>query len=259
VKGLRFLVIAMLGAVLLGAIVLPVAWYTTASSLPVSIDSNLDLELALRASIESDRQTVEIRKEASRRKPISWERPDFTKLPKDLVSMYMTEMGCPRFFQTPRESGWAWTRRTLDTLRKVYPDGDGFCEMVLVQNLALQLGAKSTLEYAVMADKIHRHLQKDEMVAFDLLSRRFGNGLVGIDVASRVLLDKELAELTLSETAELVLALDFWKDIANCTNEPLIRLNRDKIIGHLEYVGLTTRELAKIAKAQPPRCMQVKH
>ena len=38
-------------------------------------------------------------------------RPEFARLPKNLVASYITERGCPTYFQTPREYGWPWAKR----------------------------------------------------------------------------------------------------------------------------------------------------
>jgi hypothetical protein len=261
VKSLKFVVVVLVGLGLLAAFLGPLSWYATASNLPASVDSPLSLEMALRLSIESERQGVELQKEASRRVSLKWEKPDFTRIPKDMVSLYVNEQGCPKFFQSPRETGFAWKRRVVESLRKKYPSGDGACELLFIQNLALQLGAKTPMEIAVLSDQIHAQLQKDEMVAFDLHSIRFGEGFVGIETASRLALKKDLASLTLAEMAELQLAIppyDSLQEVALCKNPPLLKLSRDSVLDNLEMSGLVPHDNVRVAKSQPLRCSTIR-
>jgi hypothetical protein len=74
---------------------------------------------------------------------------------------------------------------------------------------------------AVAADRVHRFLAKDQLVAFDLHSMWFDHGVIGVEKASEVVMQKPLTQLNLAELAELQLAIPpwgFWDDIKNCRN-----------------------------------------
>lgn len=257
-KGCLAMVVLLAGVV---GLVLPASWLYVASSLPNQLDSQLDIETHLRQSVESERQSTQLSKRLKERESVKWERPDFTRLPKHLVALYITETGCPTYFQTPREEGYAWAKRVLNALLDKQLDGDGACELIFAKRLARRLGAKTTMQVAVAADRIHRFLQKDELVAFDLHSMQFEQGVVGVEAGARLLMQKELTELSLAELAELQLAIPpwgYWEDVKSCGNASLVRVNRDKLLQNLVWAGLASEEMAKTGAAQPPRCLSVK-
>lgn len=257
-RGCLAVVVLLAGVV---GLVLPAWWLYVASSLPNQIDSQLDVETHLRQSVESERQSTQLVKRLKEREAVKWDRPDFTRLPKHLVALYITETGCPTYFQTPREEGFPWAKRVLYSLMGKQLDGDGACELIFAKRLARRLGAKTTMQVAVAADRVHRFLQKDELVAFDLHSMQFEQGVVGVEAASRLLLQKELTELSLAELTELQIAIPpwgYWDDVKTCTNASLVRINRDKMLQNLVWAGLASEEMAKTASAQPPRCLSVK-
>lgn len=256
--------VALLFAALIAftaGVIIPGAWLYVASTLPNAIESELDVETHMRQSIESERQSVQIARPARERESVKWDKPDFTRLPKHLVAFYITATGCPAYFQSPREDGWPWTRRVLwSTLGRQLP-GNGGCELIFAETLAMELGAKSTLEVAVAADRVHKFLKKDQLVAYRLHSMRFERGVIGVEKAAQVITGKNLNELTLAELAELQLAIppwDFWEDIKLCRNAGQIKQVRDGILAELAAVGHISEEMARTAIAQPVRCMAVK-
>jgi hypothetical protein len=255
------LALALLVVMALGVII-PGAWLYTLSNLPNAIDSALDIEMHLRQSIESERQSVQYSKRPSERESVKWEKPDFGKLPKNLIAFYITETGCPTYFQTPREAGWAWNKRVFIMLaQNRVLDGDGACELIFARRLARRLGAQTPMQLAVAADRIHRFLEKDQLVAFDLHAMQFERGVIGVEAASRLLMQKPLGELSLAELAELQLAIPpwgYWEDIKYCKNASLVRESRDTLLSRLAMVGLISEEMAKTAAAQPVRCLSVK-
>lgn len=255
-----FLVV-VLAAIAVG-VVGPSIWLYTLSNLPYAIDSELDIETHLRQSIESERQSVQLSKRPSERESVKWERPDFGKLPKNLIAFYITETGCPTYFQTPREDGWAWNKRELAmVVQGRMLDGDGACELIFARRLARRLGAVTPMQLAVASDRIHRFLQKDQLVAFDLHAMQFEHGMIGVEAASKWLMQKPLAELNLAELAEFQLAIppwDYWEEIKKCQNASLVRESRDTLLSRLAMVGLISEEMAKTAAAQPVRCLSVK-
>ena len=190
--------------------------------------------------------------------PVTWERPEFARLPKNLVALYITERGCPTYFQTPREEGMAWGKRVLLGVIGTEPeDTDGWCERVFALNVARRVGAKGALQEAVAIYKIHRFLKKDGLVAYDLHSMRVAVGVIGVEDGSQVLFKRALVDLPLNELAELTLAIPphgYWDQIYHCQNATLIRQNRDVIIDNLRRVGLVPEDSARSAKREQVAC-----
>jgi Transglycosylase len=240
----------------------PAVWFYSLFNLPLQFDSAMDIESALRQSIESERQAYSQGLDPSQRKSIKWPRPDSSRLPKRLTALFIMETGCPTYFQTPREDGWPWFKRVLTKLMKGTDlDGDGACELIYARSLASRLGADSPMRLAVAADRIHHFLEKDQLVSFNLASFRFEDGLIGVEAAARDIMQKDLSELQDAELAELQLAIppwSFWEDIRLCTNAGLVRRSRDQLLERLAGQGLISDEMAKTAMAQPVRCLQIK-
>jgi len=261
VRALRSLVLITL---LLGSILAILGsgwWLYVSSNLQNQIESELDLETLLRQSIESDRQSVQYNKRIADRENVKWPKPDFAKLPKNLVASYITEWDCPTYFQTPREDGWPWLKRVLNSVRGPLGDGDGKCELIFARRLASRLRAESSSQLAVMAFNVHRYLKKDQLVAYDLHTMQFDQGVIGVEAASRHLMQKELLDLSLAELTELQLGIppyNLWEDLTLCSNASQIRLARDRLLENLINVSLIPEEQGKAAMAQPVRCMAVK-
>lgn len=236
-------------------------WLYTASQLPIQIEGELDIETHLRQSIESDRQSLQFNKRVAERESVKWPKPDFSRLPKNLVAFYITEWGCPTYFQTPREEGWTWMKRVLNSARGIMSDGDGQCELLFARRLAGRLGVGGSSQLAVMSDRIHKYLKKDQLVAYDLHSMQFDQGVIGVEAAAKLLMQKPLLDLSLAELAELQLGIppyNLWNEIFLCTNAAQIRLARDSLLQNLINVALVSEEQGKAAMAQPLRCMSVK-
>jgi membrane carboxypeptidase/penicillin-binding protein len=252
--------LALIAGVAIG-LVMPSSYMYTAANLPNQVDSESDVELHLRQSIESERQSVEIGKPANHRGSVKWEKPDFSRLPKHLIAFYITAIGCPDYFRSPRESGWPWNRRLIASAQNRMLDGDGACELILASNLARRLEMKTDMQVLVGADRIHRFLAKDQLVAFNLHSMWFDRGVVGVERASELLMQKPLTQLNLAELAELQLAIPpwgAWGDIEKCTNAARIKEFRDERLLELAYVGHISDEMARTATSQPLRCLSVK-
>lgn len=238
-------------------VLVPLIYLYIGTQLP-TLDSEFDLERLLRQSIESERKSVQLGQYEKSKESITFERPDFAKLPKNLVAFYITQRGCPTFFQTPREEGLTWNKRVLLGVVNVQAeDSDGWCERMLAINLARRIGAKGKLEESVAVHKIHRFLKKDGLIAYDLHSLRVEPGVIGVEAAAHVLFKKPLLELSLSELAEFTLALPphgYWIQMRDCQNPILIKQNRDVIIDDLRRVALVPDDLAKAAQRQPVYC-----
>ncbi len=243
-------------------VLLPGTYLYTANTLPNQIESEADIEVHLRQSIESERQSLQITRPASARESVKWEKPDFSRLPKHLIAFYITATGCPDYFRSPREEGTPWLKRLFASLQNRILDGDGACELIFARNLARRLNMKSDLQVAVAADRVHRFLAKDQLVAFDLHSMWFAHGVIGVEKASEVIMQKPLTQLNLAELAELQLAIPpwgFWEDIRLCRNSSKLKEARDSILAELAAIGHISDEMARTASSQPVRCTSVKH
>jgi hypothetical protein len=257
VRALRAIVWLSVVVFIFMGLAIPAIWLRTAATLPVPIESGSDIETHIRQSVESERYSMRALIRDREKLPIKWERPNFAKIPKTLIAFFITETGCPTYFDGPPESGLPWLRRLWAALDGQILDGDGACELIYARRLAKKMGAKTPMELAVAADRIHRFLKKDELVAFDLASTRFERGVIGYEEASRVIMGKDVSELSLGEFAEFQLVLPphgFWEDMRDCIKEPLIRSNRDGMLSTLAMVGLVSEEAAKAARSLDIHC-----
>ncbi len=238
---------------------MPATYFYTASNLP-PMASEFDIEKQLKHSIEGERISHQAGLAQRPKRPPTFTRPDFTKLPKDLVALYITQMGCPTYFQTPREDSTAWGwRLTSSVVLGSEPPGDGSCELLLARRIASKLGVKGNLALAVAAHKLRGFLQKDQLIAYDLAILWFERGVVGVEEAPRVLYGRELDTLELAELAELQLVLPpygAWYDIKRCNNASLVRQNRDSLLVELANWKLITKERALNAMSQPVACLK---
>jgi membrane carboxypeptidase/penicillin-binding protein len=242
-------------------IILPGMYMYTAANLPNQIESEADVEMHLRQSIESERQSVQLGRPTNERESVKWEKPDFSRLPKHLIAFYITETGCPDYFRSPREEGWPWNKRMIASLQGRILDGDGACELIFARNLARRLGMKTDLQIAVGADRVHRFLAKDQLVAFDLHAMWFDHGVIGVEKASELMMQKPLTQLNIAELAELQLAIPpwgYWDDIKECRKTALLKEARDTLLARLAEIGHISDEMARSAMSQPVRCLAVK-
>lgn len=254
---MRILLWIALLLLLVGGIVAPTTYFYTVSTLP-PLENEFDLERHLRNYVEGDRMSVQLGMAARDRAGVAYTRPDFAKLPKDLVAFYIDSWDCPNFFQTPRETGSAWSWRVFSAyFLDRHPPGDGRCEWQLANQLAWSIRIRGGLRQALAASKIHAFLSKDQLVAYDLSSISFDRAVVGVEDASHVLFKKPLEALTLSELAELELTLPpngFWPEVSRCRSPSQIRHGRDYLLGRLARHGLIPEDRAKGAQAAPVAC-----
>ncbi len=254
-KTLLWLVLFLIG---LAGVALPAVYLNASSKLP-QLETEFDLEKQLKHSIEGERMSLRAGTFENSR-PIAYKRPDFARLPKDLVALYIAQLGCPTYFQTPREDGpkWSWRLFSYVTFG-TEPPGDGACERLLAMRLAVKLGIEGNLERVVAASRLHAFLQKDQLIAYDLSSLYFERGIVGVEDAAYKIFGRELETLQLPELAELSLALpphDYYDNAVNCRNASLIRQNRDVLLTDLFGYKLVTEERARSAMTRPVACQQ---
>lgn len=252
-KTLLWLVLFLIG---LAGVVLPAIYLHAASKLP-QLETEFDLEKQLRHSIEGERMSLQAGL-ADRSRPIAYARPDFSRLPKDLVALYISQLGCPTYFQTRREDGAKWAWRLFSVVAfGTEPPGDGACERRIAARLVTALGISGALEQAVAANRLHSFLQKDQLIAYDLSTLYFDRGVVGVEDAAFKVFGRELDTLKLQELAELALTLpphDMYADALVCRNASLIRQNRDVLLADLAGFKLVTEERARTAMSQAVVC-----
>ena len=82
-------------------VLIPLIYLYIGTQLP-TLDSEFDLERLLRQSIESERKSVQLGQYEKSKEPIVFERPDFARLPKNLVAFYITQRGCPNVCFVPQ-------------------------------------------------------------------------------------------------------------------------------------------------------------
>ena|GEM_PF-810257 len=253
VKTVLWLVLFLIG---LAGVVLPAIYFHASSKLP-QLETEFDLEKQLRHTIEGERMSLRAGT-FDRSRSIRFARPDFSRLPKDLVALYLSQLGCPTYFQTPREDGPRWAWRLMSRVWfGTEPGGDGRCERWLATQLAGMLGIQGQLPQAVAAHRLHGFLQKDQLIAYNMATLYFERGIVGVEDATFKIFGRELDTLQLPELAELALTLppyEFYDDALECRNEARIRENRDVVLTELASYKLVTDERARNAMAQPISC-----
>jgi hypothetical protein len=242
------------------AVIVPSAYFYTSASLP-QLDTEFDLLRVLKQPIESERRSIQMNHYDKTTSPVEFDRPDIANLPRELVAFYITERGCPGYFQSPREEGWAWSKRMFGVFLGMEFEGDGWCEKLFAETIARRAGAKGSLEVVVAAHKIHRFLKKDQLVAYDLSTAPMEGGIIGSEAISLKLFHKKLSDLTLAELAEMQLATPphgYYKQIKACNNPTLIRQNRDVLLERLGLMGMVGMDKMEIARQQPVACASVK-
>ena len=232
-------------------VLVPIIYLRLSSRLP-PLDSELDLRSRLR------RVTATSGDEQPAANVVAGDDgPDFARLPRDLVAMYVSQMGCPAYFESAPDDGVAWLWRMFSGLWGIEPPGDGRCERLVALRIAASLGVDTGACQAVAANKIHRVLEKHQLIAYDLSSAAFEPTVVGVEAAARALFKKELKGLQLAQLAELMLALpphEFYEELKLCRNASLIRQSRDYVLSMLVSHSLVSLERAAAAQAQPVAC-----
>ncbi|QSQ11265.1 transglycosylase domain-containing protein [Myxococcus landrumensis] len=255
-KSLLWIILFVLG---LAGVLIPLTYLYTASKLP-QLESEFDVEKLLKHSIEGERMSLRAGQSERNPRPVTFNRPDFSRLPKDLVALYIRHMDCPRYFQTPREDGTAWAWRLfVGATVGSSPPGEGSCERLLAMRIAEGLGIKGNLQLTVAAHRLHAFMQKDQLVAYDMAILYFERGVVGVEDAAFTLFKKELNELQLPELAELQLALPpfyrYW-DIRQCKNPTVLRQDRDTLLADLAGWKLVSEDRARNATSQRLGCLE---
>lgn len=249
--------LALLGLLAVAALLVVSAFYAVVASRVPQLDTEYDLEGLIKLSVEGERLSNEL-EVAGVGREFAWQKPEFRKLPRDFVALYLTQLGCPDFFQTRKEDGVQWMLRLFNAATDRPMGGAGACELYLARRLANAAGVRSEWESLVAAHEIHGFLEKDGLLAYDFASMEFERGLVGVEKASSFLFKRKPSELNLAEQAELALTLpgtgNAWQPVRSCSNSALIRQNRDVLLEQAAASTLVETERATAAKAAPAAC-----
>ncbi len=259
-RRLKFVLFLGVLLVLVVVVLASSVWLYAVATMPQAVETEHDIESFLRNSFESERQSLQAMFHHKQREAVRWEKPDLGHLPPQLVNMYVAMNACPGYLKSGPEGALAWTYRLLQAVRRSGVPGDGSCELDFARRIALQLGATTALAETVTADRVRSILGKKKLVAYNLEGLWFERGIVGVDAASQLLMQKPLLDLDLAELAELAVALpphEEWSLLKLCTNAALIRQNRDVILDLLVTDGFISRDVAKTAASQPVRCLSV--
>jgi len=235
----------------LTGVLIPTCCFYVASQLP-PLQNEFDLQRLLRRSGERHRAGS-----ADLEATLEAQAPDFARLPRDLIALYISQLGCPTFFKTRREDGPRWVWRLASATIGSKQDGEGSCEVRLALRLAAAAGIRGALQQSAAAHKIHGLLQKDQLIAHDLQLTAFEQGVVGVEAAAKLLFNKNLDALELTEMAELVLALppsDLYRELKACRNPALIRQTRDQMLILAERYSLLAVNSAQSARVEPAFC-----
>jgi len=222
----------------LAGVAVPVLYQRLAAELPV-LETEEDFQ-ALRRAVAS-----------------SADRLDFARLPRELVAAYVSQTGCPAYFASPREDGLPWLSRMLAGLWGIELAGDGRCERLFSLRIAGALRLGNGPSRSIGANKIHRLLQKDELIANDLSTVVLEPSVKGVGAAAQALFRKQLGELQLSEIAELMLAFppyELYDELKKCRNASVIRQNRDYLLSMLVSHALVPGERVSSAQSHPVAC-----
>jgi len=254
------LLLAAIMLVVSAVIIVPVWWAMAVSSLP-TLDSEFDLERFLRDRIEGERANWSA---AGRRDKgaITFRSPELSRYPKDMVGLYISNSGCPTFFQTPHEKSlpWLWRLVRYQLFKSEGPQGNEDCEFQFARHLVWSIRIRGGLRETIAISRIRNLLPKGKLVAYDLATTEFDQGVIGLESAAETLYQRKLETLKLDELAELSLALppsNAYDQLKLCANASELRQARDAALVEMSNQSLIPVDRAKQAQAQPLACMKI--
>jgi len=252
------LALIMLGVSLV--VIVPIWWATAVGNLP-PLESEFDLERFLRDRIEGERAANapggRVDKAAT-----AFRTPELVRYPKDMVGLYISGFGCPTYFQSPHEKSlpWLWRLVRYQLLKSEGPPGDADCEFQFARHLVWAIRIHGGLRETIAIHRIRNLLPKGKLVAYDLATEEFGDGVVGLEAAAESLYQRRLESLKLDELAELSLALppsSAFDQLKLCANASALRQARDAALVELANQSLIPVDRVRQAEAQPLACMKI--
>jgi hypothetical protein len=256
VKSLLWVLLFVTGVT---GVIVPLLYLYDAAGLP-ALDSEYAIDAQLKASVEGERRAGRAGTLVQTFGPIDWTRPDFNTLPRDLVALYISQWGCPSYFQTRREDPLkvAWRAFDYAMFNGSPAEANVRCEFVFAARIAQAMhisGGRAKL--AIAAYRIRATLQKGDLVAYDLASAGYGPGLVGVKDAARALFKKKVTDMSLPQWAELSLAMPpngMWNEVAACADRLRLKQARDYVLSQLSHDSLVTANQARLAQDQALLC-----
>ena len=258
---MKRLLLAAIMLVVSAAVIVPVWWAVAVSNLP-PLESEFDLERLLRDRIEGERAANWPGGGRPDKAAIAFRAPELTRYPKDVVGLYISNSGCPTFFQSPHEKPmpWLWRLVRYQVNKTEGPPGNADWEFQLARHLVWAIRIRGGLRETIAIHRIRNLLPKGKLVAYDLATIEFDAGVVGLESASESLYHRKLETLRLDELAELSLALppsNAYDQLKLCANAGSLRQARDAALTDMSNQSLIPVDRAKQAQAQPLACMKM--
>ena len=230
-----------------------------AADLP-PLNSEFDVQNVLRGTIEGERRNL--RSSAGTIHPdegIAWPRPTLAAFPHDFVTIYLAVRECPTFFQTQRESNLKWAFRVFmkEEFHKSLAGRDGRCELGLAREIASHLRVAEGTASNIAAYRIRLIMTRDQMVAYDLAAMPIERGYFGVNDASRLLLRRDLKDLSLAELVELSVALppfNRYEEVRDCRSLIDVKVTRDDLLSSLGEARIISEQRADAAKGEALSC-----
>jgi hypothetical protein len=251
---MRQLLTVLLGIALLVGVGLPAAYFLFERDLPPLGDYD-QVSHTLKIFVEGQQQRALAGIDP--RRVEAFEVLSRDQLSEGLIAGALTIEGCPDFFTGQREEGLAWLWRDVGFalgMGKGAP-GPGQCDLKYADRLADALGLPSGVHRAIAIYEFHYALTKEQLLMAELSSRYFGTGVLGVRSASKHLFGKEPRQLTLAESAELLLAEGNYTSILNCKAPDNLKTMRNNILNSMSAMNLVKKELVEKAKKEPLFCI----
>jgi hypothetical protein len=253
-----FWVVVIVGGVL--GVLIPGFYFNASSNLPSPLANRQQLLLLMRMQVESERMKVALGLPPKERGFVSWPDPELSRFPPDFTALFLSQNGCAPFLRAAPEKKSKWTVRVLRAAWGLGGDASvaGRCRLLFASSIVSRLGVTGTLETALATYRVGNLLDHQELVAWELTTVHFENGLVGVDQTLSRLYKRPLAEMNLAELAEAVLVAPphaYMDEIRRCKNPPLIRRARDTVLQEFAADGLVTEAQANAAQQADVACM----
>ncbi|MEN9800747.1 MAG: hypothetical protein RL653_4444 [Pseudomonadota bacterium] len=251
------------GLVIIGGVfgvLVPGFYFNASSNLPSPLANRQQLLLLMRMQVESERMKVALGLPPKERGFVNWPDPELSRFPADFTALFLSQNGCASFLRAAPEKKSRWAVRVLRAAWGLGGDAGvaGRCKLLFASSIATRLGVTGTLETALATYRVGNLLDHQELVAWELTTVHFENGLVGVDQVLSRLYKRPLAEMNLAELAEAVLVAPpnaYLDEIRHCKNPPLIRRARDTVLQQFAADGLVTEAQSNAAQQADVACM----
>lgn len=241
-------------------VLVPGFYFNASSNLPSPLANRQQLLLLMRMQVESERMKVALGLPPKERGFVSWPDPDLSRFPPDFTALFLSQNDCAPFLRAAPEKRSKWAVRVLRAAWGLGGDPGvaGRCRYLFASSIATRLGVTGTLETALATYRVGNLLDHQELVAWELSTVHFENGMVGVDQVLASIYKRPLAEMNLAGLAEAVLVAPphaYLDEIRRCKNPPLIRRARDTVLQQFAADGLVTEAQASAAQQADVACL----